>query len=182
MTNHEVTAAIEPIPIEVERKWLIYQLRIPKDLEPTAELSLTQGYVAIASDGSETRVRQTTQRGGQTDCELTVKSKGSLVRGEQTIAITQEMFNELLGSTVGTLIQKTRLTIPYGEHLIELDIYEEELDGLIVAEVEFSGADQETATQAAADFVAPEWFGEEVTEDKRFKNQSLATNGFPFID
>ena len=50
------------------------------------------------------------------------------------------------------------------------------LDGLRIAEIEFS-------TDVESDnFRCPEWFGEEVTEDERYKNWSLALNGIPSED
>ena len=56
---------------------------------------------------------------------------------------------------------------------IEVDIYSGALTGLSVAEVEF-------ATEDAADaFEPPAWFGREVTDDPRFKNQRLASEGAP---
>ena len=50
---------------------------------------------------------------------------------------------------------------------IELDIYDGPLAGLMVAEVAF--ADE----QRAGAFVAPDWFGGDVTDDVRYKNQTL---------
>ena len=47
------------------------------------------------------------------------------------------------------------------------------LAGLMVAEVEFGSEDQADA------FEPPEWFGAEVTDDARFKNQKLACEGAP---
>jgi CYTH domain-containing protein len=43
-----------------------------------------------------------------------------------------------------------------------------------VAEVEFS------SIEAAESFIPPEWFREEITHDKSFKNQSLARYGNPW--
>ena len=40
-------------------------------------------------------------------------------------------------------------------------------------EVEFG------STAKSAEFKAPDWLGEEVTEDIRYKNQSLAQKGAP---
>ena len=59
--------------------------------------------------------------------------------------------------------------MPYGKYIIEIDKYCSRLDGLIVAEVEF-----ETEEEANL-FALPEWFGREVTYDKRFKNKNLAS-------
>ena len=56
---------------------------------------------------------------------------------------------------------------------IELDEYGGDLDGLLVAEVEFPGENEAHA------FTPPPWFGLDVTDDRRFKNQRLAVDGRP---
>jgi CYTH domain-containing protein len=43
----------------------------------------------------------------------------------------------------------------------------------VLAEVEF------TSRQTSEDFEHPDWLGEEVTDDVRYKNQSLAQRGAP---
>ena len=68
---------------------------------------------------------------------------------------------------------KTRHLIEHGRHKIELDVYAGELEGLLVAEVEFP--DQASAEQ----FEPPDWFGDEVTGDRQYLNQTLATQGAP---
>ena len=57
--------------------------------------------------------------------------------------------------------------------VIELDVYSGALTGLLVAEVEFG------SEEAAGTFEPPAWFGTEVTDDARFKNQQLASVGAP---
>jgi CYTH domain-containing protein len=63
--------------------------------------------------------------------------------------------------------------IPYGELKVELDVYEADLEGLKVAEVEFPSEDE------AGNFQPPDWIGEEVTGDERYLNETLATRGRP---
>jgi CYTH domain-containing protein len=52
-------------------------------------------------------------------------------------------------------------------------VYSGALTGLMVAEVEFP------SEEAARAFVPPAWFGREVTNDSRYKNRRLATEGLP---
>lgn len=47
------------------------------------------------------------------------------------------------------------------------------LDGLVLAEIEFPSREK------SEKFEPPNWLGEEVTEDSRYKNQALAQNGAP---
>ncbi len=60
-----------------------------------------------------------------------------------------------------------------GAHVVELDVFAGDLDGLVMAEVEFTSTEEMTA------FVPPVWFGREVTDDGRYTNASLALHGLP---
>ena len=134
------------------------------------------GYLATGGDGSEVRVRSF---GDDKRFELTMKSDGTIVRAEQTIKLTKEAFEALWQLTDGNRVEKTRYYIPYADEngrelTIELDIYHGHLEGLATAEVEFSGREADALVKANT-FNAPEWFGEDISEDKRFKNHSLAS-------
>jgi adenylate cyclase len=108
------------------------------------------------------------------DAWLTVKSGGGRVRVEEEIVIDAERFERLWPLTEGLRIEKRRYEIDAGGGLvIELDVYAGALDGLLVAEVEF---DSEEDAEA---FAPPDWFGDDVTEDVRYKNQRLARDGAP---
>jgi adenylate cyclase len=123
----------------------------------------------VAADGTEVRVRRR-----DANAWLTVKSGGGRARVEEEIQIDGERFERLWPLTEGRRIEKTRYEIPVGDDLvIELDVYAGDLDGLVIAEVEF---DSEEAADA---FAAPDWLGPDVTEDVRYKNQRLARDGAP---
>jgi adenylate cyclase len=64
------------------------------------------------------------------------------------------------------LIEKCRHYLPYQGHLWEIDEFEGENAGLIVAEIELEHADEA--------FARPDWLGREVTEDVRYYNTSLS--------
>lgn len=165
MVSPEVTQGEKP-PIETERKFLV--VAIPENLSGFQHEAIRQGYLVIGADGSEARVRD---RAGQ--YTMTVKSKGELSRGEWGIPISLEQFAVLWPATAGKRVEKTRYSIPHAHSIIELDVYEGDLAGLVSVEVEFP--DEATAHT----FQPPEWFGTEVTTNKAFKNQQLAQNGLP---
>lgn len=160
-------------PIETELKYLVDKIPEEIDLENMSRTVLKQGYVVVSSDGAETRIRSFDNE----RFELTVKSAGTMQRTEQTIKLPKDMFEVLWAQTSGMRVEKTRYKIPYGKHTIELDIYEGHLTGLVTAEVEFTGR-QEDAEVKAMSFVPPTWFGRDVTQDRRYKNQNLA-QGMP---
>ena len=152
--------------MEIERKFLV--VAVPDG--EWASSAIRQGYVAIAADGGEVRVRE---RDGA--CWLTVKHGKGVVREEHETQISADLFSALWPATEGRRVEKRRTLVPLGgEGLVaEVDVFEGALAGLAVAEVEFASA------EAAAAFVAPEWFGAEVSTDHRYKNQSLALHGVP---
>ena len=153
--------------MEIERKFLVRAL--PDDLDRHPHGPVVQGYLAIQTDGTEVRIRR--REDGPV---LTVKSGGALARVEEEIELDDGTFERLWPLTEGRRVEKVRYLVPAEKGLIiELDIYDGDLDGLMVAEVEFdSGADAEA-------FTPPAWFGRDVTDDARFKNQRLAVDGPP---
>jgi len=147
--------------IEIERKYL---LRAFPDLSGSARKVIRQGYISGAEDQVETRLRQANE-----SYFLTVKTGAGLARGEYEVKLTQAQFDALWPATEGRRVEKTRYTAALPDGLsYELDIFEGHLRPLACVEVEF------TSEAAAHAFVAPDWFGEDVTEDKRFKNKALA--------
>jgi adenylate cyclase len=153
--------------LEIERKFLVDAM--PDGLDARSS-TIEQGYLAIDADGTEVRIRR---RDGTST--LTVKSGGGLARAEEELDIDDAAFERLWPLTAGRRIEKVRHVIPTDVPGvgIELDEYGGDLAGLLVAEVEFPGED------AAGAFTPPDWFGADVTDDRRFKNQRLAVDGRP---
>jgi len=152
--------------LEIERKFLVE--RLPGELNEHPHESIVQGYVASVRDGNEVRLRQKGEK-----FFLTIKSGGGVIRQEGEIAIDREQFEALWPFTGERVVEKIRYRIEWDGKTIELDVYSGQLEGLTTAEVEF-GSEEESGT-----FVPPEWLGEEVSEDRRYKNESLALHGAP---
>jgi len=153
--------------MEIERKFLVDS---EPDDEPSRSGEIEQGYLALADDdgGAEVRLRRWGE--GQV---LTVKGGTGRVRTEEEVAIEREVFESLWPLTEGRRVAKTRHVIPYRELEIELDVFGGELEGLRIAEVEFPDE------RSANEFEPPSWFGEEVTGNRRYLNETLATAGAP---
>lgn len=145
--------------MEIERKYLIEKL--PTDLSRYKHLQIEQGYLCREP---VVRIRMEND-----DYYLTYKSKGFLIREEHNLPLTKEAYDHLYKKADGRMIRKKRYLIPIESNLkIELDIFEGDLDGLVLAEVEFS--DEETANS----FIPPEWFGEDVTFSEKYQNSNLS--------
>ena len=145
---------------EIERKFLVAGGEWRNQV--TRSMAFRQAYVASMEDRS-VRARIVDRR----DATLTVKIGASaLVRDEYEYAIPLEDAEELMQSAPGVVIEKTRHTVEHGGFTWEIDVFEGQYEGLVVAEVEMHDEN--------ADPDLPAWLGREVTGDRRFSNQSLA--------
>ena len=77
----------------------------------------------------------------------------------------------MLSTCTSVLIQKKRYTYPFGNHLWEIDVFEGANQGLIVAEVELKKPNEKIEL--------PSFIGQEVSFDKRYRNEALSE--FPFV-
>lgn len=154
--------------MEIERKFKIRFL--PGDLTKYLYRKIEQGYLC---NNPIIRIRKSNE-----DYYLTYKSKMNndpiqsnvIINHEVELPLTAEAYTKLKDKVEGYLICKTRYNIPLLDGLMaELDIFEGQLEGLVFVEVEFP--DEE----AASTFIPPEWFGIDVTWDKRYTNYYLST-------
>jgi adenylate cyclase len=153
--------------VEIERKFLVAER--PPELDEHPGQRIEQGYLAIAPDGVEVRVRR---RDGR--ATLTVKSGPGHVRTEEELAIDERRFGSLWPLTDGRRVTKTRHEIPLeGGATAELDVYDGAHDGLMTVEIEFG------SVEASERFDPPPWLGREVTGDPSYANQSLSLAGRP---
>ncbi len=150
--------------MEIERKFLVTET---PDLGGVESEEIEQGYLALGEDG-EVRLRRRGDRH-----ELTVKRGGGLARDEVEIELDRDRLDALWPLTEGRRLAKRRHRISHGDLVIELDLYRGELEGLAVAEIEFE------SEREAETFKPPSWLGREVTGERRYLNESLATEGRP---
>ncbi|MBY8974499.1 CYTH domain-containing protein [Rhodobacteraceae bacterium NNCM2] len=153
---------------EIERKFLVLDM---PDLGAAKQHVIRQGYVTSPSDSVEVRLRQMDEQ-----FFLCVKSGEGVVRTERETPITAAQFDALWPTTEGQRLEKTRWKGQLGAGLVfELDLYSGALEGLKTVEVEFPSEAEAFA------FKPPEWFGADVTSDKRYKNKTLAIKGLASI-
>ena len=146
-------------PMEIERKYLIR--RLPENLSQYQCKKIAQGYICTTP---VVRIRKSDD-----EYYLTYKGKGLMAREEYNLPLTQEGYEHMLPKIDGRLIEKSRYLIPLeGKLTAELDIFEGDLAPLIIVEVEFDSLDE------ANSFIPPEWFGEDVTESRKYHNSNLA--------
>lgn len=153
--------------MEIEKKYRVKKL--PEDLKKYPSLDIEQGYLCTEP---VVRIRKMNE-----EYILTYKSKAPLqesqyytkISNEAEFPLNESSYVHLREKVDGNLIQKKRYLIPLGNGLkVELDVFGGHLEGLVFAEVEFQSVEE------AMEFIPPDWFGEDVSLDKRFNNSNLS--------
>ena len=141
--------------MEIEKKFLPGNL--PEDLNQYTHHKIEQAYL---NTSPVVRIRKQDD-----EYYLTYKGGGMMAREEYNLPL-----NHLLKKADGNIITKTRFLIPIndGSLTAELDIFEGKFSGMVLIEVEFQSVEQADA------FQKPDWFGEDVTYDKKYHNSYLS--------
>lgn len=143
--------------MEIERKFTIKEL---PDLSKYSFHIMEQGYL---NTDPVVRVRKEDDT-----YYLTYKGKGLLAREEYNLPLTEDAYYHLVEKADGIIIRKKRYLIPYEIYTIELDVFDEPYENLIIAEVEFDSEEEATA------FQPPSWFDVDVTLERRYHNSNLS--------
>ena len=147
--------------MEIERKFLIKKENLPENLNQFSSHRIEQGYLC-----TEPVVRIRRQ---DDEYILTYKSKGLMSREEYNLPLTKDAYEHLKLKADGIVISKTRYLIPENGGLtIELDVFHDNYEGLLLAEVEFPSEED------ANKYIAPKWFGEDVTFSSEYHNSTLS--------
>jgi CYTH domain-containing protein len=151
--------------IEIERKFLVTSLDFIA--ESSVQHAIAQGY--LNSDPERTvRIRIKGEKG-----YITIKGSGNETgtsRMEWEKVISLEEAKSLLKLCEKGVIEKTRYEVKSGIHIIEIDVFHGENEGLIMAEVELE--DENEA------ILKPNWLGKEVTGDTRYYNSYISLHPF----
>lgn len=149
---------------EIERKFLLKNDAWREEAD--AGVRMRQGYLIGAAKAS-VRVRISGDK-----AYLNIKSATlGVQRQEYEYAIPVHDADELLDTLCEQpLIEKTRYHVQHGDHTWEVDVFAGDNQGLIVAEIELSDADE--------DFERPLWLGEEVSHDTRYYNVCLVKHPY----
>ncbi len=99
---------------------------------------------------------------------LTVKGRKAAGAGlEVETDITPMQGEALLAICLGRPVRKRRYILPGTDGLCwEVDLFEDGLTGLVIAEIEIDRIDRPLAL--------PDWLGPEITDDPRYSNPALA--------
>lgn len=180
---------------EIERKFITDPGQIPGGLSSYPYHEIEQGYLNAAN--YIVRVRRSDDTYYMTykgPAIASASDKGAMAGGlaceEYNLDLDRAGYEHLLEKADGIIIYKKRYIIPLntdafdedylkdhpdirsmldeGEIKIELDVFEREYQGRVVAEVEFP--DEETALI----YNPAKWFGREVTKDPDYSNAHMS--------
>jgi adenylate cyclase len=152
------------MPQEIERKFLVKGSF--KELA-FRESRIAQGYICSLPERS-VRIRI---KGNF--AYITIKGIGNgsgISRFEWEKEIPVDEAEELMRLCEPGTIDKTRYEIRVGMHIVEVDEFHGENQGLILAEIELEDENE--------DLEKPDWLGEEVTGDERYYNVNLIKRPF----
>jgi adenylate cyclase len=145
---------------EIERKFLVVGNGWRHEVRSASHIR--QGYLSREGRAS-VRVRVV----DEARAYLTIKAaKSRISRHEFEYGIPVAEGVALLEFCAGHLIDKVRHRVEFGGRLWEVDVFEDENAGLIIAEIELA-AESDTLE-------LPGWVGREITEDGRYYNAALA--------
>ena len=151
------------MPQEIERKFLVKRedWRVPGTGTP-----YRQGYLSTVP-GRSVRIRLIRDKGFITVKGISVGATRAEYEYEIPAGEAGEMLDNLCERP---LIEKTRYRIEHQGLVWEVDEFDGDNAGLIIAEVELDREDQVV--------VLPDWVGKEVTGDPRYYNASLVAHPF----
>ncbi len=143
---------------ETEHKYLVISDSFKKMAERSE--TLAQGYLSRTPERT-VRVRVKGDKG-----YLTVKGKNEGdTRLEFEYEVPVEDAREMLELCEGEIVEKIRYFVPYKGRVWEVDCFEGDLKGIVVAEVELP--------YQGCGYERPDFVGEEVTGDPRWYNSQL---------
>lgn len=142
---------------EIERKFLLGSDRWRKDVFQSIRMS--QAY--LGGDGVSVRVRLAGE-----EAWLNVKeNRLGRSRQEFEYPVSVADARAMMALARAGRIDKTRHLVKVGDHTWEIDEFQGDNAGLVVAEIELDREDEV--------FQHPDWLGDEVTEDERYYNVRL---------
>lgn len=150
--------------MEIERKFIVDSTKWNSLPKPKG-IRIAQGYLSTSPEKT-VRVRVKDDK-----AFLTVKGEvKGISREEIEFEIPTDKAYELLQKFCGAVIQKTRYIVEHDGKKWEVDVFENDNSGLIIAELELNSEDES--------FSKPDWATHEVTGDKRYYNSYISENPF----
>ena len=150
--------------LEIEKKFLVLDDSWQAEAGPGVRYR--QGYLSESGPGS-VRVRIGGQRAFLNIKSATLAQQRLEYEYEIPLDDAEEMLDRVCTKP---LVEKTRYEVKHQGHLWEVDVFEADNAGLVVAEIELDRVDET--------FARPVWVGEEVSDDPRYYNVCLVKHPY----
>lgn len=161
--------------LEIERKFLIDNETIIDEFaldDINLQLVKVEQFYTKITKFDERRYRKSSK-----EYFFTYKKGKGIARVENEHDITKKEFKKAKEHIVGSLIRKDRYLFKINNLPCNIDIYKDDLYGLVVLEIEF------LTLQDAQNFIIPTFLQKhilkEITQDDEYKNKNLALFGNP---
>lgn len=151
--------------MEIERKWLFNSIAAPQGTPVIGEYFYKQAYI---STNPEVRIRARRVAGEDSfTYALCIKSKGTIERIEVQKELNENEFNELM--IVGNISDDDFICKHFYRYIV--DRHELTLGAADIGKPTefFYGEIEFNSVEDAENFVAPQWFGQEVTDNPNYK-------------
>lgn len=150
--------------IELERTFLVKE--IPAGLKGCKHVEICDLYIPQKEGHPILRIRKKGDHYEITK-KTPVEGRDSSCQYEHTIMLSKEEF-DVLNRAEGRKVRKLRYLYPYGGNIAEIGIFQDELRGLVLADLEFKSIKEKD------DFKMPEFCLADVTQDLPFAGGFLA--------
>lgn len=164
--------------IELERTFLIK--KVPENLKDCKSIEILDIYIPQSIEHPILRIRK---RGDV--FEITKKApmekspRDSSEQEEQTISLSEKEFSEL-ATLEGKRFRKVRYYYPVNNNTAEIDVYLDDLEGLVLVDFEFSSNEEKN------NFAMPDFCLVDVTQEKSVAGGILVGKKYsdikPFLD
>ena len=147
------------MPLEIERKFLVAHDGWKKCI--VRHSKIRDGLIA-SNNGNKARVRIADDK-----ATIALKSRRmGMVRTEFEYAIPCADAEEILRTMCdGNVLNKVRHFVIHKDATWQVDVYDDILKGIVIAEIELTQPDQ--------DLQIPDWVGAEVTDDPRYRKVNM---------
>jgi len=149
---------------EIERKFLLKSDTWCDEVDSSCRYA--QGYMS-SSEKVSIRIRISDEKAYLNFKSATLGISRTEYEYEVPLADADDM---LANFCEGPLIEKVRYFVKRGDHTWEIDVFEGDNTGLVVAEIELQTEDES--------FDVPDWIGAEVSDDPRYYNVCLVTHPY----
>jgi CYTH domain-containing protein len=157
---------------ELERTFLAKY--VPQGIDSFACKEIIDIYIPKTARHPVLRLRKNGEKYELTKKEP-VKEGDASHMNEQTITLSREEF-DALKRVHGKIVHKFRYIYPFGQHTAEIDIFQEDLEGLVIVDFEFNSMKEKDS------FKMPEFCLVEVTQDEDLAGGMLCGKTYAEIE